>query len=1597
MQTLIRASLLFLTALPPLAPGVAHAAADTPVPPALESWVPWVMHNSRYNCPQATSLADQATRRTSADETRSCGLAGTLRLNVAANGADFSQLSLRYTNGKIELPGSSDSAWPVEVSVNGSPVAVLPGENGPVLYVAAGSARIVGRFAWAKAPERLRVPASMPLVFSKDGVDVGAPERDGDELWLGRAQSSERMADALDVQVHRLLIDGLPMQLQTEIDLRVSGEAREVTFGPALLPGFAPLTLGGDLNAKLNPDGSLSVQLRPGEWKLYLSARALTPLRELSLAPAIGAWPAEESLSFQPDATLRSVQLDGLAAVDPKQASVPAAWTNFPAYVFTPEAKLSINIDSRGRDDTAPNRLSLTREMWLAFSGDSFSTKDYLSGEMVRDWRVSMRAPYVMTRGQSPDSNGTLQPLLVTKSASGTGVEVRSTQLNLTAASRIVGTGKFPATGYDSTVERAQITLNTPPGWLLIAASGATEAPSAWLDRWNVYTAFSIALCALAGWRLGGWKLGAAVLLYAVITAFEYGAPLFWLLGLLLLALLVRQVKAPRWQLGLRIVGMLGFAVLLLQSLSFAERQARLALHPQLEFDEIGVGQSPLSYASKAAYDNDYSEKNMVNSPAPPPPPEAVTPMVADAATSADMAQTNESRSGVKLNSEGTGQVLIYPYQQKNVVSRKQMNRYAANSIVQAGAAEPNWHWQSYNIEIAGPITPEQTLHLLLMPPWLTTFMRLAALALLGFALWTVARPGPKSNLGKPLAWWQSWQREAPVASAAPASSAPAALALTLIGALLLGGPTFSAQAQATPNPQLLDELKTRLTRAPQCAPNCVAISSAQVQLNGDAFSMSVMAHVGTRSMISLPNGEGSLSNTRLTLDGSAAEFARRSEGNSELVLEAGMHVITLSGNARADRITLDFPLQPSRVQVQLTGWEAGGVRDEKLTSGTLDLVRSQRAVASDTGGKTTAQFPPYVRVLRQLRFDLEWRVETTVQRLTNVESGLTVRVPLLPGERPLGAAVQVVDGVALVPMQANESETQFSAALDLLPEIKLSAPPQADRVEVWTVESSPVWHVDFAGVPLSLTPLGSGSDDLQLRFDPLPEEVLTLKLSRPVAAPGPAYRIDAVAVETRPGARARDTTLSFTLAATQGGRHSIRLPGAAELLDVSKNGANLTLRLRDSALELPVDPGENRYIVNFREALALSTNLRLPAIDLKLPSANIRLNLELPHSRWLLWAHGPTLGPAVLYWATLIVVLLISLALAKSGRTALGFGAWALLGLGLTGFGWQAFLLVALWFLALQWRIQHGSALRDWPHRLMQIALAGLSIVALVCIVGGAMNGLLDNLDMQVVGNGSSATSLRWFADQAPGLLPGAGALTLPSWSYKALMLAWALWLAFALLRWLRYAWLAFGTGGFWRALPKVQKVVLVANKQSPLPPIPNRAENAAVNAQLHTAALEDKTALIGFARLCASSDPGVAGQSPAELEAQLNRDFAPEKIARELVDIDVEYWLAESAGKILGFVKLVQNRTAPYQKLLPATQLERLCILPSAAGLGIGTQLLKQALLQARRAGSDELWLSVYAADTAAQAIYASFGFAEKPQASNDAFKVMGKSLNE
>ncbi|HXD38260.1 MAG TPA: hypothetical protein VN624_16520, partial [Rhodanobacter sp.] len=150
-------------------------------------------------------------------------------------------------------------------------------------------------------------------------------------------------------------------------------------------------------------------------------------------------------------------------------------------------------------------------------------------------------------------------------------------------------------------------------------------------------------------------------------------------------------------------------------------------------------------------------------------------------------------------------------------------------------------------------------------------------------------------------------------------------------------------------------------------------------------------------------------------------------------------------------------------------------------------------------------------------------------------------------------------------------------------------------------------------------------------------------------------------------------------------------------------------------------------------------------------------------------------------------------------------FRHWLLLGLGFSAFAWSAYALVVVWLILLGLRAR-GALLEQTGRirfNLMQLGLALLTTLALAVLIGAVPKGLLGLPDMHVAGHASDAWNLRWFADQSAGVLPGGGVLSVSLWFYKLAMLAWALWLANALIGWLQWAFEAWTRGGYWRKRP--------------------------------------------------------------------------------------------------------------------------------------------------------------------------------------------------
>ena len=1387
------------------------------LPAELSGWQAWVLSDSQRDCPLLVR-----------DSQRQCAFSGAMTLDLGDVSGSLSQRAQLFREGLITLPGSTDSLWPQSVKVDGVLLPVLNINGRPMLELKAGSYLITGEFRYERLPERIAAPETSPVSLSIRGSSVLAPERSGDELYLGQSASTVQQENALGLEVNRLLSDGYPIVLTTKINFTVSGEGRAAVFSPVLPEGFVATGLSSALRAEMKPDGSLSVQLKPGKYDLTLSARAQTMQESIALPKPGKDWPEQETLSFAAAPELRTLALAGLNSVDPTQANVPREWHSFPSYVWTSSDVVKISSESRGRDPSESNRLSLVRELWLDFSGNGYSTKDRLTGSMVKDWRIDMQQPYKMTRAESLDSDGQMQPLLVSKpNAALTGVEVRRAQVYLQTSTRLAQASRFPVSGTVQTLENVNYVLNTPPGWTLLGVNGASRADSTWLARWEVFAVFSVALMSLLAFSALGLKAALPLGAFLVLCWFESGTLPSWIFMLLIVALLTRLLAAGWKQTVARYFGMALWAITAILAANVIQQHLVIALYPQLAYEE-STFDSVLAIGSTSAKD-----KMMMEPPPPPPPPPemAMAPAPADAQVEMNVANEapadaapNQRSGGVKLNPDGLGQVLLY--QNKSGQKRARMNQYASNSVIQAGVAEPNWNWAQHRIEFNGPVKPEQHTKLWLLPPWVTGTLRFLAMLALALIMLMLLRAGPvdSDSSGKRRFWWQAWprtNRDIDNATSLPMSK-PVAVIITAILTLA------SAQVAAQPSPEILDQLKTQLEQSALCNPSnaCIDLSEVRVSVNDGQLNLEAIAQAGARTLVQLPYPERSLGKADFSIDGVNVAPVMRTEQIVYFVLERGVHVVNMRAPIRENPLQLSFALNPQRVLVNVPGFDTSGLRDGKLAANSLELIKIAAAGEVAQAQVSTNQFPPYVQVSRQLRFDLDWQVVTTVRRLSEFDGGMSIKLPLIAGERPLDSNIEIKAGFALVPIPRGQSEIEFTSNLERSDKLVLTAPALAERSEIWTIEASPTWSVKFdAGVPQSLHALSDGTEDVQLRFDPLPGESLTLSLSRPESAPGPAFRIDSVNIVTQPGDAAQDSTLRFSLKATQGGQHSIALPSGAELLSVSRGGVPMNLRLKQGMLELPLVPGANDFDISIRENNALGFTVRTPAVDLKLASANIDLEIYWPGQRWLMWANGPALGPALLIWPAIFFGLLLAAGLARSGVSALGFSSWALLLLALFNVHSSAAAIVIAWFVLLQWRLR-APVMRDRSHWLSQMALVLLSAAAVICIIASAVKGLLAPVDMQVSGYGSSERVLRWSADQSSGALPSAAAFGIQMWWYRAMTLIWALWLAWALVGWLRYAKRALSQGEFWRpGLWAAIKSKFASKPKPEVPPLPPRA----------------------------------------------------------------------------------------------------------------------------------------------------------------------------
>ncbi|MBS1203000.1 MAG: hypothetical protein H6R22_1509, partial [Chromatiaceae bacterium] len=481
------------------------AVTDSLVPETLRPWIPWVLEREDHRgCPLDPAAvgkpAGVAGTAGTAAAPRLCAWPGRLYLDLDGRGGLFAQSWEVYAESWVPLPGDAE-IWPQDTRSDDTPVAVVQHDGAPAVKLAPGTHAISGRFAWSSPPEGLTVPAETGLLsLVIDGVEVPVPRVErGGRLWIGdpKAAGTGEEEDRLGIEVFRQIDDALPLRVTTRLKLDVAGRARVLSIGPALLPGGVPLRLQSPVPARLDQDGTLQLQVRPGSWVVELEAHHPGDVTELGRPAAEPPWPELEVWSFAARPDLRRVEVKGLRAVDPLQSGVPADWSRLPAYRVGPGETMTLELRQRGDPDPGPSRLDLNRDLWLDFDGVGYSVRDRIDGQLTRGWRLDLWPP--LTLGQVQVDG---EPRLITRLAHGDppGVEVRRGRLQLTADSRLEeATAQLPVSGWGVELGSIRARLHLPPGWDLLAVSGVDNLPASWLARWTLLDLFLVLILAL-GW-----------------------------------------------------------------------------------------------------------------------------------------------------------------------------------------------------------------------------------------------------------------------------------------------------------------------------------------------------------------------------------------------------------------------------------------------------------------------------------------------------------------------------------------------------------------------------------------------------------------------------------------------------------------------------------------------------------------------------------------------------------------------------------------------------------------------------------------------------------------------------------------------------------------------------------------------------------------------------------------------------------------------------------------------------------------------------------------------------------------------------------------
>jgi len=1382
-----------------------HAAT----PDDLKLWESWILsRHSTFACPMSYDNPEE----------RVCAWPNSLVLEIESNRAQFKQFWQLYSEAWVALPGDQ-TLWPQSVEVNDHSSPLVELEEKPALRLVRGNYEVQGHFTWEKQPDFIQIPPNTGVVrIFKNGKEWFHPKIDEDgKLWLIEknnmpiTQNETKEQNQAEIRVFRLLEDDIPFMITTRIELDISGTPRLLELGKIVPDSFEIMSIDSPLAIKRDKSHHITLQAIPGSWKITLRARSLSNLPPNHFAFETQnkeLWPNEELWAFKSNASLRNIRIENQNALDPKQTALPPEWHLFPTYRMKPDEQLNWTELSRGDAQPEANQLTLKRQMWLDFNGKGMTFSDELSGTLHQGWRLTTHPDFMLGHAQLNGIPQVITTLDEKVSPPEQGIEIRQGAFLLKAISRIEkNIYSFPATLWESNIDSLTAELNLPPGWKLFHSTGVDKAYSTWVTSWSLWEIFIVFMMTVSAWKLKGRLTGCLSFLTLLLTANTMNAPFFAWLGVLAVIALLKVLPMNPFFHFIQWAYRLSLTALLLLIIPFSVQQIRQAIYPQLEYPtnaQSWLISKPNSPAQR--YPMTKANDQIVKGD------EQLQRESADAMEGAVMAEMQAPTSMDQLKSLNTRAKKASKYDYDDHANN--LPKTLPNAIAQTGPGIPNWQWQKIHFHWSGPVAKDQILDLWLITPMMHRVISFLSV-ILCFILFSRLL-SKKDILIQPRPQIEKTNTPPP-----PLTNTVALIFMSVVIVTLCTktAPVFAEY----PSKWLIKETESKLLAAPLCMPTCGSIQKTLIELNDNTLNVTLEIHALAHIMMPLPHASHQWQILEVKENDAETDLLKKQsienqspknqslekrQSKLRLALTPGIHHIQMKGRlTKTDQFQLTFPATPHFTQVLASKeWVTSGLEKNYAINNTVQFDRTKENAPpikpndpqAPVEESTFISIPmkPFAKVTRLIQLELNGYIETTIERLNTESEAMHLKLPLIAGESVLTEGVLVQNNIAEIHLAPHQESFTFRSALTVGETLKLTASPLTQWIEEWQLQISPIWHVVTAGIP----PIKASEAAWMPKFKPYPGEHLTLTLSKPNPIQGNTITVDQVILDHRPGQRLSQSELNLSVRSSVGHDFPIQLPVEAEILEIAIDQQKQPLYQKGAKITLPIQPGAHQVLVKWQTTETLQMKQSIPAVSIGAPATNIHLKLHEPQGRWILFMNGPQLGPAILFWGVLILIILASVLLSRNKNIPLKWYDWLLLGVGLSTGTLAGSLVIIAWFYSLHYREKWVAHLQNSHYELMQLYFIALTMVMLVTLLIAISTGLLGQPNMGIVGNGSSYNMLNWYQDHSGEILPTAYVISLPLLSFQLFMLMWSIWLALSLTRWLKWGWACFSVGGLWK-----------------------------------------------------------------------------------------------------------------------------------------------------------------------------------------------------